>query len=131
MNYKEIIETYRELDCKIECCKSLARANFNEETTYVMIEKHKGDSQGNKQRLAFLHDALVKEKSILTAELQQINEVFNDKEAEIFMESIVKRKDLRETADKMGISYGYARALQSEIKKKLDYNEKKGNEDAN
>ena len=120
MNYKEVIEAFKEIDAKIECCESLARANFNEETTYVFIEKHKFESQGNKNRLALLHKALTEEKTILKAKLEIINNTFNDKEAEIFMESIIKNKDLREVADKIGISYGYARALQSNIKKKLD-----------
>lgn len=123
MNYKEVIDAFREIDAKIECCESLARANFNEETTYVFIEKHKFDSQGNKNRLGLLHKALTEEKTILKAKLQEINNVFNDKEAEIFMESIVKRKDLREVADKMGISYGYARTLQAGILKKLERGE--------
>lgn len=131
MNYKEVIQAFREIDAKIECCESLSRANFNEETTYVMIEKHKFESESNKQRLALLHDALAKEKLILKAKLEEINNAFNDKEAEIFMESIVKKKDLQKVADQIGISYGYARVLQSEIKKKLEYNEKKESSDAN
>lgn len=131
MNYKEVIETFKELEAKIECCESLARANFNEETAYVFIEKHKFDSQGNKNRLALLHKALTEEKTILKAKLEQINNIFNDKEAEIFMESIVKNKDLREVADKMGISYGYARALQSNIKKKLEDIDRKETNDGN
>lgn len=131
MYYKDIIQSLKELDTKIELCESLTRANFNEETTYVFIEKHKFECESNKERLALLHEALTKEKVILKAKLEEIARTFNDNELEVFNESIVKKKDLQKVADELGMSYGYVRVINSNIKKKLKYNEQKEKENNN
>ena len=125
MYYEEIIESLKEIETKLALCESLTRANFNEETTFVMINKHKFESQSNKERLSLLHESLTKEQTILKAKLNEIARTFNDIELEVFMKSIIQKKDLQKVADELGLSYGYVRCINSNIKKKLEYNEQK------
>jgi len=123
MNYEEIRNAFKTLDTEISYNKSLLRADLNADTTYVMIDKHKGDVRNNKKRLQVLINALTNEKKILEKDLQQIARTYNDTESEIFVKYVIQGKAVKDVITETGLSEGYVRHCISNIKRGFDYNE--------